>query len=441
MKPRVILAFILISAAGPRLTAEQIDLPSYLRLVEERNRNLEVARQEVAQTQEMKDEARAGLLPNVGLQAGYTRNLKQIEQPMASYATPSAVPGVYPITYTDQVVSYENELDLAAALNFNIFDGTAWSRYRQASMGVEARRAAYDYQREAVMNGAKKLYYQTLLLNEVVKIKEASEKIAQDAYNDAQAKFKVGLTTELDALMAETAWKGKIPETAEARRNRDVAMLGFKQLAGIPDKEDVSLTESVEKFPEMPAEVSLSDALSARSDYALLLRQRSLAGLAIEAAKANYLPVLTGSFTVADQRFGHDFGFNDYDPLAVQVGVKLTLPLFEGGYRSAKLAEEDLGLKKSDILIAQKMEDIRTELTSVMLRLGEAKERIDGANSVVTVARRAFDKASDAFKNGFATQLQLNQASLNLEGSRLALLSAIYDYLAAYFDWELAVGK
>ena len=57
------------------------------------------------------------------------------------------------------------------------------------------------------------------------------------------------------------------------------------------------------------------------------------------------------------------------------------------------------------------------------------------------MAQRAFDRATVSFKNGVATQLQLSQATLSLEGSRLAFLSAIYDYRAAYFDWELAVGR
>ena len=443
MKRKAACAVILILAIVPCLAAEEIDLATYLRRVEERNKGLEIARSEVAQTEEMKKQALAGLLPNAGFQAGYTRNLNQILQPVASYATPSAIPGVYPITYTEQVSSYDNQWDVGAGVSFNIFDGSAWARYRQASEGVNARKAGYDYQLKAVANGAKKLYYQLLLLNEVVKVKEATEKMAQDNYNDAQAKFKVGLSTELDALLAEVAWKGKVPETAEIRRNRDIALLGFKQLAGIPAEEDVVLTESMETYPDMPGEIRFADVLSTRSDYVLLQRQKSLSELAIDAAKANFLPTLSGSFVIDDQWLigNPNPGFNQLNPLAVQLGLKIALPVYEGGYRSAKLAEEEIGLKKSALQIVQKQEDIQTELTSTKLRLDEARQRIENANSVQTVAQRAFDRATVSFKNGVATQLQLNQATLNLEGSRLAFLSAVYDYRAAFFDWELAVGR
>jgi outer membrane protein TolC len=431
----------LVAAAVQSTAAEEIDLASYLRRVEGNNQNLDIARNEVAQTEELKRQALAGLLPNAGLQAGYTHNLKDIEQPVASYATASSMPGVYPIAYTDQVVSYKNEFDVAAAVNFNVFDAASLSRYKQASEGLEARRTGYEYQRKAVMNGAKKLYYQALLMNEVVKVKEASEKIAKDGYDNAEAKFKAGLTTELEALMAEVAWKGKAPETAEAKRNREIVLLNFKQLAAIPSDTEISLTESLDEYPEPPSDIRFGEVLSARSDYTLLLQQKSLSELSIAVAKAGYLPTLSGSFAIASQRFGNDFAFDEYTPLAVQLGLKATLPLYTGGYREAKLAEERIGQAISGIRIAQKEESIKTELTSVELRLDEARSRIESVKSVVEIAQRAYERASTSFRSGVATQLQLNQANLGLEGSRLQYLSAVYDYLAAYFDWELAVGR
>jgi len=435
------LALLLAAAVAPALPALDVDLAGYLKLVEDNNKGLQVARTEVSQTEQVKKEAFAALLPNAGLQAGYTRNLNEISQPVASYATASAMPGVYPITYTDQVVSYNNELDLAAGLNFTIFDAAAYAHYDQATEGVSARRAGYDYQRKATLNAARKLYYQALLLGEVVKVKESAEKNAHDSYSSVQARFAVGLTTELDALLAEVEWKGKSPETAEARRNRDVALLGFKQLAGIAPDQQVVLTESMETYPAAPPEPPFTDVLAARSDYALLLHQRTLAELSVKAANASYYPTVSGSFAIANQRFSNEWGFNDYAPLAVQLGLKVTLPVYEGGYRPAKISEEEMGLAKCNTEIAQKQEDISRELTSARLSLDEAGARIQNASSVLGVARRAFDKATVSFANGVATQLQLNQASLNLEGSHLAYLAAVYDYLAAYFDWELAAGQ
>ena len=433
---------ILIALVARSASATELDLAGYLRLVEGNNRDLAIARNEVDQMEAKKREALAGLLPSAGLQAGYTKNLNEIKQSMASYVDVSGgTPGIYPVTYTEVVTSFKNELDLAGGVNFSIYDEAARTRYRQAQAGLEAQKMGYDYRRVALLNAAKKLYYQTLLAGEVVKVRESSEKIAREAYDDAEAKYKAGLTTDLDALMAEVAWKSKAPETAESKKNWNTALLNLKQLAAMPSDEELSLTESPEVYPERPAAISLEEALAGRLDYALGLQQQKLDRLGLDAAKASYLPTLSGSLSVANQRYGDDASFDGYRMTAVQLGLKVALPVYTGGYRAAKLKEEKLGLAIGDIRLAQKEEAIDTELKSIELRLDEAKQRIDSNKGVVASAQRAYERASGAFRSGVATQIQLSQATLGLEGSRLQYLSAIYDYLVAFFDWEMAAGR
>ncbi len=40
-----------------------------------------------------------------------------------------------------------------------------------------------------------------------------------------------------------------------------------------------------------------------------------------------------------------------------------------------------------------------------------------------------------------ATQLELKDSRLSRENAEIAHVSAVYEYLAAYFDWEKAVGQ
>jgi outer membrane protein TolC len=445
MKLKASIAVLsLLAALAVASAATKLDLAAYLKLVEARNKDLEIGRGEIAQTEATKKQALAGLLPSLGLQANYTRNLKDYEEPVASYAANIGSSSPYfPLVSTEQIVNYKNEIDLAAGASLSIFDAGATARYRQAGAGLEARKTGYAYQRKAVLNAAKKLYYQTLLAEEVVKVKESSERIAREAYDSAEAKYRAGLSTDLDALMAEVAWKGKAPESAEARRNASTALLNFKALAGIPADEEVELSESLEAYPQRPPRVGIEEALAGRPDYALLLQQEKLDRIGLDVARAGYFPTLTGILSVANQRFfdSDNEGIIDFNMTEVQLGLKVALPVYTGGYRAAKVEEERLGVEIGGTQLAKKEEDVRTELSSIDLRLDEASQRVESTKDVVASAQRAYDRASGAFKNGAATQLQLNQATLGLEGSRLQYLAAVYDYLAACFDWELAAGR
>ena len=440
MKRKMATAAVILACASFGAHAVGYDLDSYVKLVESRNRDLELARQDIAAAEQERREALAALLPGVGIHGGYTRNLKDITQPEAIYAV-GPVNGIYPFVYQDVVTSYDNTFSIAGGVSLPVFAPQSVTAYRQAEEGLHLRQSAYEYQRRVIVNAASKLYYQTLLLEEVVKVKEASERSAHENYQNIEAKFEAGVATELDKLMAEVDWKSKTPELAEAQRNFSLALMNLKSLAGIGADEDVGLTEGLDKYPELPAELGLDDALASRLDYKLLLQQRQLGDLAVKKAMAAYLPTVDASFTAAYQDMsGNSAGAEDYKPFALQLGLTVNLPVYEGGYRAAKLAAEKIGGEKIEIALAKKREDVKTELASLRLRLTEARERIDSSSALVDAAQKAFSQADLSLKSGMVTQIQLTQASLNLEGSRLQYYSAVYEYLAACFDWELAAG-
>ena len=175
--------------------------------------------------------------------------------------------GVYPLVYQNVVTSFDNTFSVAGGANFSLFNLRAAANYRQAQEGRSMAAAAYEYRRRLILNAARKLYYQTLLLGKVVDVKVASERNARESYANIKLKFDAGLAMRLDELMAEIDWKGKIPELAEARRDYELALMNLKSLAGIDSGEKVELTESLDTYPELPADESLDQALAARPDY------------------------------------------------------------------------------------------------------------------------------------------------------------------------------
>ena len=49
--------------------------------------------------------------------------------------------------------------------------------------------------------------------------------------------------------------------------------------------------------------------------------------------------------------------------------------------------------------------------------------------------------AETRVRNGLATQLELKDSRILLDQAQLNYYSSIYDYLAAYFDWQKATGN
>ncbi len=75
------------------------------------------------------------------------------------------------------------------------------------------------------------------------------------------------------------------------------------------------------------------------------------------------------------------------------------------------------------------------------LKLEEAYRRIDSARAAEGAASRAAALAQTSFANGLATQLTVDSALTQQQAARLGFYNALYEYRAAYYDWEIAIGS
>ena len=433
-----IVVAVSISAA---VSAADYDLATYLSKVEAGNTVVALARRDLDSAAQSVVQARSALLPTVALQGSYKRNLLDLEQSTAVAASATAVNGVYPFIRKDVDTNFDNELMLALGVNQKIFDAEALARYQQAKTGRTLRSQALETTRWAVRASAKKLYAQTQLAVSVVSVMESSERTAEETYRNIERKFKVGLAKELDMLMAEVDWKSRVPKTADARKNAEISLNAFKNLAGIALSEPVVLTESLAAVPDLPAAPKLDAVLSSRPDYAIEVLSGDLADIARKAAFGSFLPTIGASFSYArGGYYGHISASDKYEFDTMQLGATVTLPLFTGGYRLSLMETAKIEQEKQSLKLSQKRRDIEQDLTSVRLRLETARGGIDSARLVVETAQRAAVLSKAAFDNGLATQLSVSQASTNFDQARLGLLNAQYEYRAAYYDWELATG-
>jgi len=433
----LIAAAALAAGCGAAAAATEYDLAAYLAKVEAANPDLALARCDLAAAEQGVVQSRSALLPAVALQGGYTRNLIDIEQPKAVAADPAT--GAF--IYQEIDTNYDNEITLGLGVQQKLFDAEAIARYDQARKGRAAQLSVYEVTRRNIRAAAKKLYAQTQLALEVVEVDETSERTAEENYRNAERKFRAGVTTELETLTAEVDWKSRVPATAEARKNAELAMVALKNLAGIPLAEDIALTEDTARLPDDPIDPSLDEVLAARPDFAACLMSKEIADIARKAAYGSFLPTVSASFSYGyyDGK-GSDI-LPEYDVTTATLGLKATLPLFAGGYRLSLMESARNNQVKAATSIAKKRDDVERELVSVRLRLDEARRRVDSARLVETTARKAADLAKLSFANGLATQLQVSQAATGLDQALLGLQNAIYQYKAAYYDWELATGK
>jgi multidrug efflux system outer membrane protein len=161
--------------------------------------------------------------------------------------------------------------------------------------------------------------------------------------------------------------------------------------------------------PEIPAGLP-SDLLERRPDIAQAERQLASANARIGVAKAAFFPVLTltgsGGYLSADV----DTLFN-WNSRTWSIGPSLSLPIFAGGRNKANY-------RRSQAVFEESVANYRQQ---VLVAFGEVEDSLSGIRHLadqssaqqraVTNARRAVDLATDRYRSGIVSYIEVVDAS------------------------------
>jgi len=414
--------------------ARELKLTDYLTKVKEANKDIKIAKQDLAVAEANHQEAVSLALPKVSAEASYNRNLKD----NYLYFDAAAMGGGSGISKFK--INRNNEFALTAKLTQTLFSLEVGSALQAASEYDKMTDFIYEANEQQIITVAKKVFYQTLLLKKVWEVSKAAEENAKKNYLEVQEKFKNGVVSEFEMLQAEVRWKDQIPQTAGAKRNMDISLINLKNLAGLPIAEKIEPIGDLDSYPELPKKITLEDILKTRPDYNALLWEEKLRTTNISAERAGFYPKLSASLAYSYTAQSDEFKL-EQDNHAIVAGVTLSVPIYTGGYTGAQVEKAIIDRNKTKIEIEKSTDNIFQEISQIWLRLEEASKRIASSRSTLQTAKKAFEIAEVSNQQGLATQLELKDSRVAYDQAKLTYFSAVYDYLVAYFDWQQAIGN
>jgi outer membrane protein TolC len=415
--------------------SQSYTLEQFIQLVEKNSKDLQMAQKELEMADAQYREALSTALPKIFAEGTYNRNLAKM---FLFVDFPDVDTGE--MTSQKFQLSFNNDFNAMAMIQQTLFSLQIGDALRAASQYEKLTNYVYDYSHQTIITIAKKGYYRALLLKKVWEVKEAAEKNARENFENVEKKFENGLVSEFEMLQAEVNWKNKIPETSQAKRNYEMGMIMLKTFAGIELETPLVLEGNLDSYPVLPDSLGLETVLKQRADYNALLWERNLRKTNVSAQKSEFFPYLTGHFVYNFTSSSDKFDF-DRRNSAYFVGVKLNIPIYTGGYTGAQVQKARIDLDKTDIKVLQSQDEVFRSIKNIRLRLREAYSRILSADKTRESAFRAFEIAETSADNGMATQLELADSRVQLELAVLNFYVATYDYLDAYYDWQLAIGQ
>ncbi len=427
----IALAIVLSLATATRAqTPLRLTLRDAVQLALNENPQVQIANLNVAESQEDRKIARAGLLPQANLQA-YEHTQRLAVAPLFGLQHVPFFPlpghlGPYQVDYA------------GPSFSVPIFDLTLWRRWQASKEGVETSRAQNQGVREQIATLVVSQYLGSLRASADVKAAQSRVNLAQALYDQAADMQKSGVGTGIDTLRANVELQNERQRLIEAQTQFQTSLYGLAQLLNVDPGREIELADQVSFFetPAIEVDRSLAAAYTNRPEMKALLHVERQVALEKQQAGESRYP------TLGFEGFWSEQGLTPGTAIpAYTFGFTLNVPILTGGRIAAQRARADLELRK----VSQQQQDQRNQIalqvrTSVA-QMAAARSEVDVANQAVGLANEEVTQARDRFQAGVADNIEVISAQDALARANDNQIVALYRYNQSRADLARATGQ
>jgi len=426
----VLWAAVVATAGAERAPAQEpstrLTLREAVQMALKQNPQVQIAAVTLAQSQQSEAIARAGLLPQVNLQATERRQRLNAEALFGQH-----FPGI-----PQHIGPFEN---FQAGPYFSLpLELTLWRRWQASKESVKATGAQEQTVREQYAALVVAQYLGSLRAAADVKAAQSRVDLARALFNLAEDLQKAGVGTGIDTLRANVELQNETQNLIAAQTNLQTSLFGLGRLLNLPPAQPIELTDAVSFFQTPPIDVdrSLEAAYTNRPEMQSLRHQARALENEKQALHAQRLP---------SARFEGYWTYLGLSPASVIPSYlyqgSVQIPLFTGGRIGAEVARAELEQKKIAQQEQEQRNAIALEVKTAIARLEAARHEVDVANLAVKLANDEVGQARDRFQAGVANNIEIIQAQTALARANDNQIVALYRYNQARADLARATGQ
>ncbi len=153
-----------------------------------------------------------------------------------------------------------------------------------------------------------------------------------------------------------------------------------------------------------------------------------------ESNKSQHYPTvdLVASYDYSDVTGGTRFGANKRE--SNSVGLTVTLPLYQGGYQSAKVNESRYRLENAQIKYEQTLKILEREITDKITKYSIQRNLVNNQKEKYNLHNLKYVAAKEGFRNGIYTDTELQQSKIELVSAKNRYIESILNFILLDLD-------
>ncbi|MDA8099483.1 MAG: TolC family protein [Nitrospiraceae bacterium] len=385
--------------------------------------SIKMSEESLLQAESRTDQAKSYIYPRVTAMGSYTR--------YNDVLPPGAGSG--------QVFQPLNETRASLVLQQPLYTGgRTLAAWRLAKMMKESSSNDLAVTRQEIMLGVSDAYYAAIKAQKLVEVSVHSleridrhKKVAEHEAVTRRTKTNQSAFLRANSLVNQ----GKIALV----RSQDGLQLAKQKLSLITRvPEDVQL---VEPAPLTVPGESLKDlkasALQQREEYRNAELNRKTAEEFVTITRGGHYPQL---YAEAGAQYVVSSPETLMDGTTYYGGLRLQIPLFEGGLKEAEVAESRSKQRQADYAQVLLQRKIESDVEEALIRLHTQTSVLETAKLQYDDAKKNFEAIEGLYAEGLATNLSMIDAEQAITFAESELVSATWDREAAIARLQRALG-
>jgi len=376
---------------------------------------------------ESRPQARSGLLPQLQLEGGVTRNREDFLSAESQ------------IFQEDTLWSTEASVDLR--LTQSLYDKERFVQLRQADAQIAQAEAELEASRQELALRVAEAYFGVLSAKDNLRFARAEKKAIGRQLEQAQQRFEVGLIAITDVKEAQARFDVAVADEIAAENAYDDAREELTVITGEVYSALAILAETIELAPPDPTD--RADWVStARDQNPALLAARAgsdVAKTAIDRQRAQYHPDLdlVGTANLRDTS-GGSFGSSTQQNSSI--GVQFSVPLYAGGRRGSQVRQANADFDQAQEELTRQDRNTVRQTRNAYRGVLAGISRVEALRQALDSSRTALEATEAGFEVGTRTSVDVLIALQDLFGAERDFAQARYEYLLETLRLKRAAG-
>ncbi len=323
-----------------------------------------------------------------------------------------------------------------------LFDGSFFLGLKAASEFVNISKLSASASEIDIKEGVTKAYYMALISEQNLSQLNTSLENIKKLQSETEQLYNAGFAEKLDVDRLTLSVANLEININKLQNQAKLAKQLLLNSIGVDVNQEITLTSELPDEPVSDSNVSDFNPEN-RIEIKLLDQQQELNQLSLKRYKMGYVPSLYGNFSYGSSTFASD---GDFDKLGDdwygygRYAVSLSVPIFDGFYKKAKMDQVKIDIEKTKNTKRQAILGMNLQVAQAKTNYVNALKTIELQKKSQDLAERIYNTTSIKFKEGIGSSFEMINAESELTQAKTNYLNALYELNVAKIDLNKALG-